>query len=1717
MQDYKDYIESFISISDPEIRAVVQDALAKGKLWHEPLLQFNPSYAQAGPVQDLVAQGKLHPQLGKLFKDYTLYQHQLKAIELGNTDKDFVVTSGTGSGKSLTYISTIFQHLFSNPNHPGVCAIVVYPMNALINSQTKEIQSYEKNYEYLTGTAFPFSCGQYTGQEDEQTRARFREKPPHILLTNYMMLELLLTRSQEHPIRDAIFNNLKYLVFDELHTYRGRQGSDVAMLIRRIAAKCKNHITCIGTSATMVSTGTEQSKLDQVAAVASTIFGRSINSNQVVSEQLTRSLSGEQGDPSQMELHQAIGSPTYPDGSADALRKHSVAMWLESNAAIEMRDGHLVRHRPQTKQQIVKSLALASDRTKEECEISLESILNWINAVNDEILKSKAQSTILPYKLHQFIAQTGSVYTTLEQGEGRYITLESDIYKPEDQNTKIYPNVFSRASGHPFICVSKIGDRLEPREFSEYSDDEDDEEEGNAADGYLIVGDDIWDPANDIEELDNAWIKTTRQGTVPEKRYASRFPVKLYFDRSGKCSDVNTMEYWGWFMAAPLLFDPTAGVFWDPKTKDYVKLTKLGSEGRSTSTTITTFSILNQLHDAKFNPRDQKLLSFTDNRQDAALQAGHFNDFVKIIQLRSALYHALKAADGHALDFSTLGAAVYQRLGLSLPSFANVDSEPPIAAIRQDYIHTFEAYLVYQAIEDLRRSWKIVLPDLEQCGLLNVEYKYINELVEDDAFWLDTPIVNQMSIDDRKEFITAILDYFRHEYALCSNNYLTIAKLRENGQIFKEKLRSPWSLDSNEELRQPFVLRLDPLKRSAQSSKSIGFRSALGKYIKMVALDHGISPGEFKDADYRDFILNLMNKLTSATYIVKTEAKDQNSQPVPVYQLNLDKIIWQFGDGTVVRPDLVKIRSYKKYKPKPNTFFRSLYMRDMHQMKRWQAQDHTGQLNNDTRLDREDKFRADWYLETLPKTLDVEKIRTDSINALFCSPTMELGIDIGGLSVVHMRNVPPNASNYVQRSGRAGRSGQGALVFTYCSSFSAHDRHYYAEQSDMVSGEVKPARIDLINEELLRAHLNALVISEVGLPCINDGANGRPSLDQLLDMNDPNYPLMAGVKDGFNLTIDSRNAIKASFKKAVADFEHQLLQPGSSWYTHDWVDTNLTSLVSQLDAAMERWRSLFKSATALLNSATQAINTGLYGVSSDTYKKHDRNMKMATRQLQLLRNDSVRSQDLSEFYPYRYLASEGFLPGYNFTRLPLRVFVPTANTGGEYISRPRHIALREFGPLNVIYYNGRKYRVNQMIVQDAESNLKDAKVSLKAGYYLEGDQKNLEICPFSNANLADTSNVLYLHDLMEMSESRSEQVERISCSEEERVLKGYEIDTYFSVDGQQFERITKAILRSDGDHMLNLRYIPAARLIHLNKKWNASKSEGFPIGITNGFWHSSVPEATPTSTETYRLIKLITTNTADALYIEPVQPLGLSANGVITLQYALKAAIEQVYDVESSEIGVNSIGDKKAPNILIYEAAEGSLGILSQIVQSPDAFTAVVQAAKQICRYDEEDYKAPASYSDLLSYYNQRDHANIDRFLIKDALDKLLACSVEIMGSSGYTDYEQQYQTMINGLDPNSSMELKFIDYLHKNGLRMPDLAQPYVEGMYCQPDFLYQEPKVWIFIDGTPHDLPEVKEKDKQQRMALLASGDQYWVWNYHDELPSVIAKRPDLFKKVK
>ena len=126
------------------------------------------------------------------------------------------------------------------------------------------------------------------------------------------------------------------------------------------------------------------------------------------------------------------------------------------------------------------------------------------------------------------------------------------------------------------------------------------------------------------------------------------------------------------------------------------------------------------------------------------------------------------------------------------------------------------------------------------------------------------------------------------------------------------------------------------------------------------------------------------------------------------------------------------------------------------------------------------------------------------------------------------------------------------------------------------------------------------------------------------------------------------------------------------------------------------------------------------------------------------------------------------------------------------------------------------------------------------------------------------------------------------------------------------------------------------------------------------------------------------------------------------------------------------------------------------------------------------------------------------------------ACGLEILSNPHFDTYEAQYQAILNRIDPTSSTELEFLDYLYQGCFRLPDDAQRSVPGLFVKPDFFY-DPDVWIFCDGTPHDNPDIRRIDQAKRQEIMNSGQQVVVYYYQDDLGALIASRPDIFHKVK
>ena len=326
IDDYRAFTSGFVSVRDQRVAGFVEQQFADGVQWPDPWLSLNPSFASGGAVPQLVKEGLLHPECERIFRrkagpqdpgrdPIVLHQHQREAIEVAATGKSYVLTTGTGSGKSLAYIIPIVDAVLRDreahggQRQPGVKAIVVYPMNALANSQVGELTKFLRHGYPENGE--PVTFARYTGQESPDERRRILAEPPDILLTNYVMLELVLTRPDErkHLVRAA--QGLRFLALDELHTYRGRQGADVAMLVRRLRDQCAtDDLQIVGTSATMASGGTTAERNTVVADVATRLFGSEVTPERVIGETLTRATTGT--EPTTEQLAAAVDRTQQP-------------------------------------------------------------------------------------------------------------------------------------------------------------------------------------------------------------------------------------------------------------------------------------------------------------------------------------------------------------------------------------------------------------------------------------------------------------------------------------------------------------------------------------------------------------------------------------------------------------------------------------------------------------------------------------------------------------------------------------------------------------------------------------------------------------------------------------------------------------------------------------------------------------------------------------------------------------------------------------------------------------------------------------------------------------------------------------------------------------------------------------------------------------------------------------------------------------------------------------------------------------------------------------------------------------------------------------------------------------------------------------------------------------------------------------------------------------
>jgi superfamily II DNA/RNA helicase/very-short-patch-repair endonuclease len=1752
---YRDYVKGFIKISDPLVVAEVDEALASGNLWPEPWVQINPTYKLEADTDELIDRGLFDEEARPSFASgggtpWQFYTHQVQAFERAEAGRPYVMTTGTGSGKSVTYIAPIINHVLRDKRaHPerSIRAIIVYPMNALANSQLEALRGFlpggcvhdavdDGGVFHPKQLTSAVTFARYTGQESRDVRQALVENPPDILLTNYVMLELLLTRVWD---RNLLGNSdrLRFVVLDELHTYRGRQGADVALLLRRVAnaagklkgADRTDELLYVGTSATMASDGTPGQQREAVARVATTLFGSEVAPDDVIGETLKRVTDDDRFDVDRLRRVLTGGSWT-PSTDFAAFKADPVACWVESEIGVA-RDSEatLRRQTPAQLTTVAQRLAVLTNVDESRCRQIVTDAIRAGDAI--KVPGSDGRSAF-PFRLHQFVSRGDNVYASLEDPAVRHVTLDEQQYVPDDRSRSLFNLAFCRECGADYYPVERVTDSLgeveyRPRDVGSTLTVMD----GDLGFLFLGRGKDRWprtegperytDPVV-RERIPQDWLAETKAGNeTVESSKRKYLPTPVVVNGNGvESGGADTAE--AVFIQRPFRFCLVCSVEYGPYVaSDLAKLGSLGMSGRSTATTMLTLAALRHLRTLDDDDIPAKLLNFTDNRQDASLQAGHFNDFVQVAVLRGALQRALVESGGTSFGIGDVAEQVLQRTGLQLSDYSDLPEEVAGLGPGRMAQQAMTRLVRHKLIVDLAGGYRITQPNLENVGLVRIDYEDLAALAAVDSLWQKSPPAGSWLIDakpqEREQAARTLLDYLRRNLIVAHESVDPEHHDALRADV-DAHLVEPWNLgvDLGSQLPRASFAAARPRLKGARHDDDPGWRyltttSSFGKWMSR----HGFAEGPVRGAELNATVAHLVSVLAGLNYLRQTAVAGDGA---PLYQVNAAMIRWRAGAGVPER-DLLRVPRAPSdadagAESSLNAYFRDFYEQIAIDLAGLEAREHTAQVDAAERQRREDRFRA------------------GDLDALFCSPTMELGIDISDLNIVGMRNVPPTPANYAQRSGRAGRSGQAAMVVTYCSNRSPHDQYYFARPIQMVSGAVSAPSLDLHNEDLIRSHVHAIWLAETGADL------GSSMAEHVLEITrehraDPTFALREHLEANLSAQAPRERA------RTIA---HQVLGridglTSSSWWVDDpsWTDTKIAEAQERFWEATERWREMYRAASLQADQMYDASRAK--GASKRDRRAAEAAMREARGQIELLESPAGFASD---FYTYRYFASEGFLPGYSFPRLPLSAFIPERRKSGEpmpAVTRPRFLAISEFGPKTFLYHNGSRYRVTKVMLPIDADTIRDdgsraltrtGKLCIGCGHhYGHEDAAVLDRCVNCDTGLGTA---MEWRNLFRMTSVATRKVENISSNEEERQRLGYELRTGFTFakrKGGQIDATRGAACAPDGTTLLTLTYAPTATLTRLNLGWSRRKDQdvhGFHLDLATGRWvgkpEQEVDEDTgaakasddPTSaSNTVHMVVPFVEDSRNLLLVQPGEDLLgdivhddiRRASWLASFEAAFAAAVREAFQLEDSELATVPLPSAAADErngFALYEAAEGGAGVLRQLVEDPAAVARCAEFALHRCHYlpdaaaadgwadqgrapGRRDDCEAACYDCLLSYANQPDHRLLDR---KDHDDGLglragliaLLPAVVAIDTAGLTyhppahddpaDDGQFAQAAEGGADYDarltalrngcaSDQERRFLDLLAAQHRRLPSAGQRMVEDAGAMTDFVYR------------------------------------------------------------
>ncbi len=1683
MAEYRRFIRSSYRLADDGLREQFERHVSEAEvLVKGPYVTLARDFAPGMRLAELVREGIGHSGLLDLnwpFGGDPLFAHQEAALRRVEAGRNVIVKTGTGSGKTEGFLLPILADALraKAAGAAGTKAILLYPMNALANDQLSRLRAlfrgtgagvtfalYTGDSETVAGTlGEPLAGHELTQRED------IRAAPPDLILTNYKQLEFLLIRRADRPLFTPA---LRFLVLDEIHSYRGALATELACLVRRLKARCDlpaGSLRCIGTSATVSQDAGGDAAL---ARFASDLFAELFEPEDVIGESYlparvprapyvppVRAVAADEltavthADSGQLLafVERLCGRPAPPGESLP----ERIRALLDGNAFVAALRSAAAY--PRSFEEIAAAIV---DQVSPFSQLEIEAVARLAEAyVLVGSLGDETDPPALRPKLHTFFHGVYDVGLCLNPA-CRTLVRDGSEQCPEC-GAAVRPAVLCRTCGQDFVKVKFAADdatRTEPNDDF-LSDD---------TTAYLaarLIGEkaELEDEGQDGDAEEEGAVRPRAQarraphGGAPgrfQRVWVEPWQGRVYQRRPEGVDRLS--EQWllkGRGSSCPVCRSRSS-------RGDVLTLLRTG--------VASSVSVISTHHLDRLPEQERKLLVFADNRQEAAHQAGYMGDRHRQFAIRHAIESLVRGAGAGGLAVQDLPRRVletFQQIGLAK------------RRLTQDERDLWQRAMLYEVAGEFCRATQHRV-SLENLALVAVEYEFLDEMTGDSRFSAACASAG-LSVERGTVLVRAILDFIRRRRAVSFDFY---------GQYIDPR-RTPWSYLADEPYAVAFpeyelgvVAFMLDRAQGARGQRVSGFsfealirdgaRGPTGGVARLVRAKGGLDDHQ-ADPWVRQVVVLLEEYgLLEAMPGIPERVRRIIGAGRPLQIAR--RIIraapasggWRCRKCSTWRPyrgqsclagatcsgenaDLIAAEADREH------YYVGLYTEE--RPRRLRALEHTAQIGEEERARRETEFKEG---------------RAD---VLVCSPTLELGVNIGDLSSVVMRNAAPAPTNYVQRAGRAGRTLRIGYVSTFCG-VGPHDRHCFEDPAWLVRGEFRPPQVRLTNERIVHRHVRSLALEELNTDfnwVMGDLLEDLQSPERL----DPAHlgGLVSRLREAAPATTDRA----AQVFREVPDARHAV-----------------EAFPSDLEAAVADWHVEVRRLHREFQDLGQIL-------SSREIDQKRRARQRAYREL---------TMDRRKAHVISYLAEVGLLPSYQFPTDTFSLEPGVADT--PILRRPAWIALFEFAPGNMVYANGHKLKSIRAFFQGRGRGPRVGDGGAEGGGLAErfcfcdqcgfASREAVNDCPRCRQPIRNQETVALLTSF------EAEENTQITSAEDSRQRVTYERREHLLdqpgavVDLHPYEFVT-----------LELR--PRARLLVTNWGRQARRGRGpagelfdlcpecgkhRPHGLTGAKaarwdedhrrWCAGQP----------RRFVLGYEFSADVLVL-PV-PAGLaplaedhSEGFARTLGKAMVVGAQELLEIEPDEIAYFAHPDGAGGwSLSFYETTPGGAGHLAQLAGRLPNWARAAEARLFGHACDRACYRC------LKSYRNQFDHGILDKALIRDALFQLGRVSNLGPAAHGRAgDGERQSRDFVEqvnadrGSGGTSPIEQALALAIERDG-RLPEpVAQHKVftptGELLTVPDFAYPGYRLAVFCDGFAfHGNADTLSADARKRNQLQAMG---------------------------